>query len=85
MHCLRLLMSGESILTTGAPIVRFEGEQLAYLMKIRSGEMDYDVLMEEVERRMQKLDELYKNSSVIPHSVNMNKLSDLYNYLRSIK
>jgi len=78
MHCLRLLMSGESILTKGYPIVRFEGEQREYLMKIRRSEMDYDDLMEEVERRMANLEALYKNSDAIPNKVNMKKINELY-------
>jgi hypothetical protein len=79
-HCFRLLMSGENILTHGYPIVRFEGEQRDYLMKIRSGEFQYENLMVEVEKRMAKLEELYKTST-IPHSVNVPKIEKLYREL----
>lgn len=80
MHCMRLLISGENILTHGFPLVRFEGEQRDYLMSIRRGEFKYDELMEEVERRMAKLEELYETSS-IPHSVNIPKIEKLYREL----
>lgn len=80
MHCFRLLMSGENILAQGFPIVRFEGDQREYLMAIRRGEFKYEFLMEEVEKRMAKLEELYKTSS-IPHSVDHKKIEALYREL----
>lgn len=45
MHTLRLLMSGRSILEQGRPIVRFEGEQQALLMKVRAGGLSYAEVM----------------------------------------
>lgn len=80
MHCMRLLISGENILMHGFPLVRFEGEQRDYLMKIRAGEFKYEELMAEVEKRMANLEELYKTST-IPHSVNINKIEKLYREL----
>lgn len=77
MHCFRLLISGENILKHGFPLVRFEGEQREYLMKIRNGEFEYEYLMKEVEDRMNKLEELCK-ASTIPHSVNQKKIDELY-------
>lgn len=81
-HCIRLLISGENILANGFPLVRFEGEQRDYLMKIRRGEFKYEELMAEVEKRMAKLEELYKTST-IPHFVNVNKIEELYRELAS--
>ena len=69
------------MLTVGSPIVRFKGHQLDYLMQIRAGELEYEDIMEDVERRMAKLEELYKTSNVIPHSVNVKKLDALYREL----
>jgi uncharacterized protein len=80
MHTFRLLMSGENILTKGFPLVRFEGEQRDYLMKIRAGEFKYEELMVEVEKRMARLEELYKTST-IPHSVDTKKIEALYREL----
>jgi predicted nucleotidyltransferase len=77
LHCMRLLISGENILTKGFPLVRFEGEQREYLMKIRRGDFKYEELMAEVNRRMEKMGELYK-SSPLPHSVNVSKIEKLY-------
>ena len=79
-HCMRLLISGENILTQGFPIVRFEGAQREYLMAIRRGEFEYEFLMEEVEKRMKDLEELYKTSN-IPNSVNVKKIDELYREL----
>jgi len=80
LHCMRLLISGENILRNGFPIVRFEGEQREYLMKIRRGEFQYEELMAEVEKRMAGLEELYKTST-IPHSVDVKKIEELYREL----
>jgi hypothetical protein len=74
-------MSSENILTKGYPLVRFEEEQLEYLMKIRRSEMDYDDLMKEVICRMEKLKELYKSSTVIPDTINKDKVVELYKIL----
>lgn len=81
MHCVRLMMSAEHILTHGEPLVRFEGETLEYLMKIRRGEVDYEKIMADVEARDEKLKELYETSTVIPKEVNMDDLEALYKYL----
>ena len=80
MHCLRLLMSGESILRNGKPIVRFEGEQREYLMSIRRGELKYEEIIEEVEKRMKLLQELLKEST-IPEDVDTDKIEELYKYV----
>ncbi|WP_266168667.1 nucleotidyltransferase domain-containing protein [Dyella subtropica] len=45
MHTVRLLLSGESILTSGRPIVRFDGPQRELLLDIRRGCFSYDELM----------------------------------------
>lgn len=45
MHTVRLLLSGESILLRGEPIVRFSGELLDLLMSIRHGRFTYEQIM----------------------------------------
>jgi predicted nucleotidyltransferase len=45
MHTVRLLLSGRSLMESGQPIVRFEGEQLALLMSIREGRLAFDEIM----------------------------------------
>ncbi len=45
MHTIRLLLSGQSILERGAPIVRFDGEQQALLLKVRAGGFNYAEVM----------------------------------------
>ncbi len=84
MHCMRLLMSGENILKEGFPIVRFEGKDKEYLMSIRSGELEYEDIMKEVNSRMIQLEKLYKTSDVIPHTVNIKKIEALYKELRGL-
>jgi len=81
MHCMRLLISGEHILTQGSPIVRFEGDQLKYLMQIRSGELEYEDIMSEVERRMKELRRIYDESNVIPNEVKRKDIETLYREL----
>lgn len=46
MHTVRLLLSGESIVQNGQPIVRFEGAQRALLLDIRAGRYTYDELID---------------------------------------
>ena len=45
MHTVRLLLSGRSLMESGKPMVRFEGEQLALLMSIREGRRTFDEIM----------------------------------------
>lgn len=45
MHTIRLLLSGESILTRGCPIVRFEGTQRELLLQVRAGALSYAEVM----------------------------------------
>lgn len=45
MHLVRLLMSGESLVKTGEPIVRFDGEWLETLLSILRGEWKFDDVM----------------------------------------
>ena len=77
LHCYRLILSGKNILTNGEPIVRFEGEQLEYLRDIRSGKFDYETIMSKVETGMKEL-ELLKVATKLQHSVDNNKISELY-------
>jgi len=84
LHCVRLLISCENIFTHGEPLVRMEGENLEYLMKIRRGEFPYDKIMEDVEKRSERLKYLYENSNLIPEEVNMHKLESFYKYLMEI-
>ncbi|MBD8527420.1 nucleotidyltransferase domain-containing protein [Pseudomarimonas arenosa] len=45
MHTIRLLLSGQSMLRRGLPIIRFEGEARDLLLRVRSGSMSYDEIM----------------------------------------
>lgn len=49
MHTVRLLMSGESILRNGRPLVRVDGEQRELLLSIRKGKYRYDELIDMAE------------------------------------
>jgi predicted nucleotidyltransferase len=80
MHCFRLLMSGENILTQGYPLVRFTGAQQEYLMAIRKGDFKYEDLIREVEERMARLEKQYETST-IPHKVNQKEIEKLYREL----
>ena len=65
MHTFRLLISGESILKNGFPIVRFEGDQLSFLMDVRNGKFLYQELMDLVEQRVNSLEKIRKQSDLI--------------------
>lgn len=77
MHCMRLLWSGGNILANGEPIVRFEGERLDVLMKIRRGEYAYEEIMEMVEKEKDALDDLRDKSS-IPYSADIDAIDGLF-------
>ena len=77
---MRLMMASENILTIGEPTVRFEGEQLEFLMKIRRGEFEYDELMEHVDKLDARLKELFEKSK-LPEVADATKLNQLYRYL----
>jgi len=58
MHTIRLLLSGESILLHGRPIVRFEGDAQRLLLDVRAGRFRYDEVMrmaEEIKARCESL------------------------------
>jgi hypothetical protein len=77
MHCMRLLLSGESILRNGCPIVRFEGERRQFLLDVRHGQVPYDTIMKLVEQKMADLESLY-NTCSLQHGVDMKKIEMLY-------
>jgi hypothetical protein len=77
-HCMRLLMSGINIVKNGEPIVRFSGDQLKYLMKIRTGEITkYDEIMADVQAKIAEMEEGAKIST-IPEKVDSSKIDALY-------
>ena len=45
MHTVRLLLSGRSIMESGHPTVRFEGESLELLLSIRAGRVPFDQIL----------------------------------------
>ena len=49
MHTLRLLLSAAAIVEQGAPRVRFEGAELAFLRSVRNGEHAYQTLVDQAE------------------------------------
>ena len=62
MHCHRLLdMAIEIGEGKGINVYRPNRE---YLLNIRHGEMDYDKLVEDAERKIQKVDEIFDNSNL---------------------
>jgi hypothetical protein len=77
MHCMRLLLSGMSILKTGEPIVRFDGERLDLLRSIRAGKYPYDEIMARVETMMEEMHTL-KESTSLPHSPDYDAIDKLY-------
>ncbi|MCB1217708.1 nucleotidyltransferase domain-containing protein [bacterium] len=64
LHCIRLILSGASILRDGAPLVRFEGEQLQLLREIRSGRFSYDELISLADEHVRGLEQLLQHCSL---------------------
>lgn len=63
-HCMRLMLSAESILVNHEPIVRFEGKQLQMLKDIRAGKWRYNDIMRSVDELSFKLSEAYKSADL---------------------
>ena len=83
MHCMRLLMSGISIVKTGKPIVRFCGDDQKYLMDIRSGQFSYEELVSRAENMIQEIDRLTEGCS-LPSQPDIHKINELYRHLRTM-
>lgn len=80
MHMFRLMLSAESILTTGRPLVRFSGEKLEFLLSVLHGRFAYDELIQRSEELANHLDELHRES-VLPETPDRAKANTL---LRSV-
>jgi len=65
MHTVRLILSGAHILREGEPLVRFEGEQLAFLKATLAGEHDYEDLIARVDELVTELDALADASELL--------------------
>ena len=83
MHCMRLLMSGLSIVKDGKPIVRFEGDQLAYLKDVRAGKFEYEELIDKAEEMIVELDSL-TDASPLRRRPDIHKVNALYKCVRAI-
>ncbi|TVP78349.1 MAG: hypothetical protein EA353_08575 [Puniceicoccaceae bacterium] len=64
MHMFRLMLSAESILQQGLPIVRFDGEPLAFLKNVLAGAFSHEALLQEAETISARLDSLYEESTL---------------------
>ena len=84
MHSFRLMFSGLNILKKGEPIIRFEGEQRDFLMKIRNGEFKYEELMEKLEPLIQDLKKAAEEST-LPDDVDAEAIEKLYKECYYIK
>jgi hypothetical protein len=62
MHCHRLLDMAIEIGEGKGIIVRRPNRE--YLLSIRSGEMDYDILLADAERKIQLVDQIFENSNL---------------------
>lgn len=67
MHMFRLMLSAESILQKGLPIVRFDGEALNFLKDVLAGAFSHETLLEKAEVISNRLDKLYKESTLPEH------------------
>jgi hypothetical protein len=79
-HCVRLLLSTESILNENGPIVRLSGENLEYVKAVRAGQFKYEDIMADVENRMERLAALY-DSSKLQHTIDYQEVEKLYREL----
>jgi uncharacterized protein len=86
MHCIRLLYSAHSILTTGKPNVYVNDVQREHLLKIRNGDFSHEEILKEAEELVVKIDKAKKDledseTPLVRKEVNRSKLLELYNEL----
>lgn len=76
-HCIRLLLTGNEILTTGKLTVdRSVAGDADKILAIRRGEFSYDEVKELSDHLFSKLDLSYSNST-LPHSPNLEAINEL--------
>ncbi|RPH38638.1 MAG: nucleotidyltransferase [Burkholderiales bacterium] len=76
MHTFRLLSMALEIAATGEIRVRRSDEEREKLLKIRHGEYEYDILIEEAEKMIENLDDAFDKSN-LPDNPEPNFISDL--------
>jgi predicted nucleotidyltransferase len=76
MHTIRLLLSGRSILMTGAPKVRFEGDELVLLKDIRAGGRGFEEILEIAEALVAECEAL-KAASLLPDACDLRAADEL--------
>ena len=74
MHCKRLISMAKEIAEGKGINVRRENAK--YLISIRKGEIDLETLIDEVEKEIIEIDELFINSN-LPDSVDQNFINEL--------
>lgn len=76
-HCIRLLMEGTEILTTGEIKFPLSNEKINTLRKIRTGEMNFEDVEELYSFWDKTLNEAADNSN-LPQKVDQNRVNDLF-------
>lgn len=74
MHCVRLLDIASEIATQKT--INIKRENANYLLDIRAGKHDLDSLIEESNKRLEQLDDLYKNSG-LPESCDLKTVNNI--------
>jgi len=74
-HVIRLFLMCEEVLSTGKLIVKRPDREM--FMDIRSGKWKYEDLMDFAEKKNIVCEDLYKNSTTIPHIPNHKKIDEL--------
>ena len=80
MHTFRLLLSGMHLLDQGEPLVRFEGEDLAFLMRVLAGGYVYRELIEMAEEHLKRF-EASRANSALPENVDRKAIGALFEAL----
>lgn len=75
MHLVRLMRMAEEIVTTGQVIVK--RPDFEELLEIRNGAWSYDKIVEWADKMDEKLEGIYKTSTIIPHKPDYNKIDAL--------
>lgn len=75
MHLIRLMRTCCDVLVTGTvPVKRHDDRE--ELLSIRRGELSYDEVIELAEKLEGMSDDLYKTTTIVPNSINVNLIDD---------
>ncbi len=81
MHCIRLIRMSEEMAATGEVNVRRKDRD--YLLTIRRGEFDFDVLIAKLTIQVKRIDSLFLESDLVSENLTYEEMNEMVATMRS--